>query len=289
MAQIDRVAGVDQIITRAIQKGVDPLAALAVAHSEGLGGGIGDSGTSFGPFQLHWGGAYPASAPHERDAAQAWAWSTEGINYAVDRIASVAKGLTGPAAVSAIVTRFERPADPQSEVANSVRTYNGYKSDPKMMAQLQTGWPGYDSRGIPVVGETAAEKAAGSLQSPLTGAGNAIGDVGGKIVDATGLGGVKDFLTSWRFAEVVGGFLLLIVGLILLGRHFGIRPPVPGPIGAAATGVDSTFQFAPGERDYAASQPTSRPARARTERVSLPADRPAARRPAVRTADSVPY
>jgi hypothetical protein len=44
------------------QFGVDPRAALAVAMGEGglRWGAVGDNGTSYGPFQLHVGGALPA-------------------------------------------------------------------------------------------------------------------------------------------------------------------------------------------------------------------------------------
>ena len=49
--------------------GVDPAAALAVAAQEGLSGRVGDAGTSFGPFQLHRGGALPAGR------GRAWAES----------------------------------------------------------------------------------------------------------------------------------------------------------------------------------------------------------------------
>lgn len=40
----------------AIKRGMDPNVALAVARSEGLGNYVGDRGSSFGPFQLHYGG-----------------------------------------------------------------------------------------------------------------------------------------------------------------------------------------------------------------------------------------
>ena len=102
---------------------LDPKAVLAVAAQEGLGGGIGDNGTSFGPFQLHYGGAYPSFAPQGAQASQAWAWSPEGINYALRNISQVAGGLKGPSAVNAIVTRFERPANPSGEVAGALRAY----------------------------------------------------------------------------------------------------------------------------------------------------------------------
>lgn len=104
---------------------LDPKAVLAVASQEGLGGGIGDGGTSFGPFQLHYGGAYPSSAPQGADASQAWATSPTGIDYALGRIASVAGGLKGAPAVSNIVSRFERPANPQREIQGATAAYGG--------------------------------------------------------------------------------------------------------------------------------------------------------------------
>ena len=112
-----------QIAAMAQAHGLDPQAVLAVAEQEGLGGGIGDRGTSFGPFQLHYGGAYPSSAPRGAAASQAWAWSPEGVNYALNQIQGVAGGLSGPAAVSAIVSRFERPADPGSEIQGALSSY----------------------------------------------------------------------------------------------------------------------------------------------------------------------
>src|SRR5262252_924522 len=97
---------------------------MAVSAQEGLGGGIGDYGTSFGPFQLHWGGAYPSFAPQGNpQAAQAWAWSPTGIDYALGQIQQVAGGLRGPAAVTNIVSRFERPANIPGEISGALRAY----------------------------------------------------------------------------------------------------------------------------------------------------------------------
>jgi hypothetical protein len=104
--------------------GLDPRAVLAVAAHEGLGGGIGDNGTSFGPFQLHYGGAFPSSAPHATpQQAQAWASSPQGIDYALGRINSVAGGLKGVPAIQAISSRFERPANVGAEVADAAARY----------------------------------------------------------------------------------------------------------------------------------------------------------------------
>lgn len=105
--------------------GVDPKAALAVATHEGAGGGIGDNGTSFGPWQLHYGGAYPSWAPQGAQASQQWAWSPTGIDYALKLIGNASRGLTGGSAVDAIVRRFERPANPDAEVAASRGSYGG--------------------------------------------------------------------------------------------------------------------------------------------------------------------
>jgi hypothetical protein len=114
------------IAARARAVGVDPRAALAVAGQEGLSGGIGDYGTSFGPFQLHYGGAFPSWAPRSSpQASQAWAESPAGVNYALGQIAGVARGLTGRQAVTNIVTRFERPAAPGPEAARAWANYGG--------------------------------------------------------------------------------------------------------------------------------------------------------------------
>lgn len=45
--------------------------------------------------------------------------SPQGISYMLDGIARVSRGLTGRAAVDAIVRRFERPANPDAEVAKA--------------------------------------------------------------------------------------------------------------------------------------------------------------------------
>ena len=88
------------ILALARQMGIkDPKAALAVASAEGLAGGIGDSGTSFGPWQLHAGGALPRGInnPHQ------WAWSQAGLKYALSQIKKVAGNRTGADAIANIV------------------------------------------------------------------------------------------------------------------------------------------------------------------------------------------
>lgn len=113
-------AWVKQIRARAPYYGLDPRALLAVAAAEGLGGGVGDAGTSFGPFQLHVGGALPSGR------GRGWAESPAGIEYALRQIAAVAHGLKGRTAVEAIVRQFERPADPSEEIGRAWGTYGTF-------------------------------------------------------------------------------------------------------------------------------------------------------------------
>jgi len=144
---------VSAILRGARARGLDPQAVLAVARVEGLGGGIGDHGTSFGPFQLHIGGALPRGIanPHQ------WARSQAGIDYALDRIASVARGKRGRAAVNAIVRRFERPARPDAEVARALGLYGGalpaaagplLPRQPVLQQPDSIGRPGVDIGGV---------------------------------------------------------------------------------------------------------------------------------------------
>lgn len=112
------------IIKEAGRLGLDAQAVIAVSQMEGAGGGIGDNGTSFGPWQLHIGGALPKGVGAKGAAyAHAWAWSPAGIKYALNVMSHVASGLTGPAAVEAIVRKFERPANPSAEVAGATTKY----------------------------------------------------------------------------------------------------------------------------------------------------------------------
>lgn len=95
---------------RAVELGDDPNAVVAVGYAEGgFPGAVGDRGTSFGPFQLHQGGALPAGL--SGSSAATWANAKAGLNYALQKITAVAKGLVGMQAVDAIVTGFEKPAD----------------------------------------------------------------------------------------------------------------------------------------------------------------------------------
>lgn len=103
---------------------LDPRAVMAIAEHEGLGGGIGDNGTSFGFSQLHLGGAYPSWAPHGTPQQDnAWAWSPQGIDYQLGQMQKVAGGMHGLQAISNISRRYERPANPTAEIVDAAHRY----------------------------------------------------------------------------------------------------------------------------------------------------------------------
>ena len=111
-----------EIVSAAIANNLDPAAVIAVALGEGgvRYGAVGDNNTSFGPFQLHVGGALPEG----KDAA--WANSPEGIRYAIRSIIKAgAAGKRGNAAINTIIRRFERPANPDASVTNAIERYSG--------------------------------------------------------------------------------------------------------------------------------------------------------------------
>lgn len=121
-----------QIQQTSTQLGLDPNIALAVApHEGGFEGAVGDGGTSFGPWQLHAGGALPAEVWAKGPTyAKAWANSPAGLTYALTGIKKDIGGATGASGVRAVVTQFERPASQYvaGEVAKALATYGSGSS-----------------------------------------------------------------------------------------------------------------------------------------------------------------
>ena len=128
--------------------GLDPKAVEAVARGEGGLAprpglqDVGDQsgGGSYGPFQLYTQGALPRNIARlpmaQRDA---WAWSPAGIQYALGRIASVARGQKGEQAVRSIITKFERPANPQKSITNALGRLGSNGTGPGVSAPVLGG------------------------------------------------------------------------------------------------------------------------------------------------------
>lgn len=112
-----------------VKYGVDVNALMSVASAEGLGGGVGDGGHAFGPFQMNDAGGVLTGKFKSPQEAQAYAESPQGIEDAIKQIAAVVGNKTGPDAVKAIVTQFERPADPDGEIARALSVYEGGNVD----------------------------------------------------------------------------------------------------------------------------------------------------------------
>lgn len=119
---------VDELFRQAGLHNIDPLAAAANALAEGAGGGIGDDGTAYGPWQAHLtDGRLDAFAhmPRNAEQVQRWAWSTDGFAYVFrSMVAGGAAGKTRHDAVHAIVYGFEKPLDEAGAYTDRVKRYD---------------------------------------------------------------------------------------------------------------------------------------------------------------------
>lgn len=131
-------------------------------------------------------------------------------------------------AVAATVRRLNQP------FAAGIRSSAGQSPASQISAIAASGWDAghYGGAGGPRLrsvfdslwGHAAEGKAvpAGSTVGPQ-GPGEGVAGPGGAVGGiARDLSAPFRFLTSWRLWEVVGGFLLLLIGLYLLGRQFGL-------------------------------------------------------------------
>jgi hypothetical protein len=137
---------------------IDPQAEFAVARMEGLSGGIGDGGHAFGPNQLNNAGGvltgrFPGLSPQQ---IQQWAWSPQGIDYALAGVARAAGGERGARAVQDIVARFERPANPAREIQGALSALGVQPSG----GMVQVGAPGASG----VSGATVAQALSPAIQ-----------------------------------------------------------------------------------------------------------------------------
>jgi len=203
------------IVQSAESHGVDPYVALAVASGEGGFKNptkVGDHGTSFGPFQLHSGGALPAPYWGNPQAANRFANSPAGIDYAMTRIHAATRGKSGPAAIAAAVKDFERPANPQPEVQHDTAFYNS----------LTHGrvTPPLAGPGIQPLATAAAGATQGSTPPGVSG--KTVGNVFAscKVIGAGpggGLpvvGGAVGTFTGFLSGQTEGGILCYVTGVL---------------------------------------------------------------------------
>lgn len=129
------------IVEAARRKGLDPEAVLAIDGHEGLSGRIGDGGHAFGPSQMNDVGGVLTGKTNGRTPQQMneWAWSHEGIDYALDGMARVAKGLKGKAAITTIASQYERPKDVPGEINDAWAHYGKYGAGGPVAVQGASG------------------------------------------------------------------------------------------------------------------------------------------------------
>lgn len=110
--------------------GLDPRAVKAVASTEGglRWGAVGDGGYAHGPFQQNAAGGVLTNRwrSQGREAAIAFANSEAGVLESMTAMARHAKGLSGKAAINAIVSKYERPADIPGGIAKAWGRYGDF-------------------------------------------------------------------------------------------------------------------------------------------------------------------
>ncbi len=162
------LAALNAIAQACADYGIAPRACVAAALHEGSGGGIGDNGDAYGPFQDHLQSTgRPFSGVDGRSSVKvnAWAWSDNGISYSVRQMATgqpSAKGLEGHAAVYAIVYGYERPGDEAGAYRTRADEYDH-------LVQLRSGWVTYAApllKGPIAGGATATIEGATAVAIP---------------------------------------------------------------------------------------------------------------------------
>lgn len=145
----------------AASAGLDARALEAVFAHEGITypAEVGDGGTSFGPGQMHAGGALPSSVWAKGPAyAQQWANSPAGIDYLIAGIRrAVGTSTQGPAEIYAQVTNFEKPKDIPGEISASLQTYQAGGA-PSIADRTATAAAG--------IGVTGTQQTVGTMPIP---------------------------------------------------------------------------------------------------------------------------
>ena len=237
MVAVGDTAGLIQYVNSvAPGMGIDPAAALSVAHWEGWGGTIGDGGLAYGPWQDHF-TEFTGRGPYygygkNNQAVQSWAWSNPGIDEALREMAASqgVKGSSGYNAVRAIVYGFERSSDMPGETANAWTTYGQYTGGGSASSTGdQSGTAGGGDTGT---GTPAAITAAESIVGGASAGSQSVPSLFG----STDLGKAVARLTSPGFWWAAG--LMVLAGvLIILGLIIYFRKDIEAGVGTVARGA----------------------------------------------------
>lgn len=276
------------------QVGLDPRVLIAWVEQEGALAPGGTGGHNYLNLRPYQGDPYSSvsSGGFEQFAS---------VN---DAITATVRRLRQPFAAPIVSSAQRSPAQEIAAIAstgwdashyggpggpNLQRTFNGL-----FPGQISSPWhppprTGMDAASVGIdVHNIGTPWGAAAAASHIPG----VVQVEGAVHALRSVGDLIRFITSWRFAEIVGGILLLVVGLVLIGRHFGISPPLPANVANVATKTESTArtqaifsdEVGPTETAHAAAQPTSRPRKTKMVSRPLPADRAAAQRKKPRAA-----
>jgi hypothetical protein len=220
---LDKQGVIAYVGQNAARFGLDPAAVLSVANHEGLNTAPGSSWTlkgegniSFGPPS--WYGGTPSNPAAgtpilamQGSNAPAWSWTPAGLDYWLQQVAKSASGLSGRAAISAIVNGFERPREDLAagEINNASADYTSFQQQIANAVGIGTGGattdttPAVTGTSAGVSGETGVQEQP-ALQSSATSGSNP-----SQPTSAT-----LNF--SDTIQHSIMQFLLVLVGLVLL-------------------------------------------------------------------------
>lgn len=143
----------------------------------------------------------------------------------------VQSGITATVAeINALGLNHFAGETPRQEIADIAATnwassHYGGPGGPNLVNDF-AGMFGSAAVDSPYQGKGSAASAAITGNIPTT-----YGQVKGAVTgDINSITSGLSFFTSWRFAEIVGGSLLLLLGLLLLGKQFGVSSPVRVPV-----------------------------------------------------------
>lgn len=212
---LNRSQVIQYVGENAPQYGLDPAAVLSVANHEGLNQApgstwnlTGEGGFNFGPPSWYTGtaahpGAGRAIVGMQGSNAPNWSWTPAGLDYWLTQVSKAASGLTGGAAIQAIVNGFEHPREDLAagEINNAQNDYSSFQQ------ALQGIGSGGGNAIVSPSQPPATDTTTANPTAASGGGGNATNlDLGGSIQH-----------TVMQFILVMLGIALLLGGIYLIG------------------------------------------------------------------------